>query len=426
MRRTMVPHRLLLLLSGVGTAPAAFYKETAIATARRRPQPRMSLAVPPGVEEFVEAAAVEAANRVEWTPLTLGADVATEPVQSSFVATSVASKADVPPIVLLHSFDSSCLEFRRVLPKLEAAGLEAYALDILGWGFADTRNARSIGVEAKRAHLAAFLSQRLGGRKAVLVGSSLGCATIIDFVASHPDAVSKVVMLDPQGFIDGTPPVPEFAASAGIQLLRSWPLRSLGQYVAYEDIPRCATDDAIRIGRLHCARDGWERDQREWLFSGGYRVSTLVPRLAALPIDVLLLWGRQDRVLDPSEYVPKFVRALPAATFRWVEECGHVPHLEQPEVTARAIAAFVAGGAVEGDADALVATGADPANPIEQLNALLDRPIFDANERGGPLEPIKRFVRMEPEIASAAASVLAVSFFAAVGLALLRLAAAFH
>lgn len=36
------------------------------------------------------------------------------------------------PIVMLHGFDSSSLEFRRLLPKLEAAGAEAYAVDVLG------------------------------------------------------------------------------------------------------------------------------------------------------------------------------------------------------------------------------------------------------------------------------------------------------
>lgn len=32
---------------------------------------------------------------------------------------------------------SSCLEWRRAYPLLEESGLEAWALDILGWGFSD-------------------------------------------------------------------------------------------------------------------------------------------------------------------------------------------------------------------------------------------------------------------------------------------------
>ena len=114
---------------------------------------------------------------------------------------------------------------------------------------------------------------------------------------------------------------------------------------------RCATDDAIRVGRAHTTRQGWGEDQLEWLLEGGYAVSELVAEMAS--VRTLLLWGRQDRVLPPPENVPRFLDALgPAATFRWVEDCGHVPHLEQPDATAAAIAGFVRGEPIAGDADA--------------------------------------------------------------------------
>ena len=32
---------------------------------------------------------------------------------------------------------------------------------------------------------------------------------------------------------------------------------------------------------------------------------------------------------------------LPNASLQWIEECGHVPHLEKPEETADAIASFL-------------------------------------------------------------------------------------
>ena len=82
-------------------------------------------------------------------------------------------------------------------------------------------------------------------------------------------------------------------------------------------------------------------------------VSSLVPRLRDVPC--LILWGRQDRVLPAKEFVPQFLDALPGATFRWVEKCGHVPHLEQPLPTAMALARFVGGnpvGALPGTRDA--------------------------------------------------------------------------
>ena len=52
-----------------------------------------------------------------------------------------------------------------------------------------------------------------------------------------------------------------------------------------------------------------------------------------------------------------------------------------------------------------------PAVGVKELDAFLDTPILDPNERGGPLEPLKAFVRSEPETAQVAASVLALTFF---------------
>lgn len=349
---------------------------------------------------------------METTPIEMPPTLATGLVGASYVSTTCAPSPDVPPVVLLHGFDSSCLEFRRLLPELEELGVEAYALDIFGWGFADTTNATSVDVSAKREHLLSFSRSVLGGRPMTLVGVSLGAAVIIDFYAAHPEAVASTVLIDPQGFIDGAPSVPEPLARGGIRVLGSWPLRSLANQLAYYDTEKLATDDAIRIGQLHCARPGWEDDSVEWLLGGGYSVSTLVPKLSAAPC--LVMWGRQDEILPPADYLPKFVAALPGAQFRWVEECGHSPHLEQPQLLALAIRAALDGTPVGGDADVSEVVAAAERSLLQQLNALLDTPLLDTNVRGGPLEPFKKFARQEPEAAQAAASVVAVLFWFAV------------
>ena len=54
-------------------------------------------------------------------------------------------------LVLLHGFDSSCLEWRRLMPQLDTQGLDevdVYALDIFGWGFSGTSSDGSLdGIE---------------------------------------------------------------------------------------------------------------------------------------------------------------------------------------------------------------------------------------------------------------------------------------
>lgn len=84
-------------------------------------------------------------------------------------------------------------------------------------------------------------------------------------------------------------------------------------------------------------------------------------------------------------------------------------------MTAAAILAFCDGDSPAGDADASALMAAAARSPLDQINAILDTPILDANERGGPLEPVKRWIRAEPELAQVVASITALSFFAAFG-----------
>jgi hypothetical protein len=44
---------------------------------------------------------------------------------------------------------------------------------------------------------------------------------------------------------------------------------------------------------------------------------------------------------QPHIFGSQFVETMPNARLQWIEECGHVPHLEQPDDTADAIASFL-------------------------------------------------------------------------------------
>ena len=57
---------------------------------------------------------------------------------------------------------------------------------------------------------------------------------------------------------------------------------------------------------------------------------------------MLLLWGKQDEILDPK-YVQEFERDLEHVTTQLVDDCGHVAHLEQSELCAQAMLEFSEG-----------------------------------------------------------------------------------
>ena len=207
----------------------------------------------------------------------------------------------------------------------------------------------------------------LGGKQYCVAGASLGGAASIELASVNPDLCRGLILIDAQGFTDGVGPMaslPIPLAQAGVQVLKSIPLRSSANQMSYFDKETFATDEAVTIGRLHCLRDGWSDALVNFMLSGGFSPSA---KVATIEVPSLVLWGRQDGILDGKEFAykvrivvelfgmrfgkhkltvapfgpPQFIETLPNADLQWIEECGHVPHLEKPDETADAIATFM-------------------------------------------------------------------------------------
>ena len=181
-----------------------------------------------------------------------------------------------------------------------------------------------------------------------LVGSSLGGAMAIDCALQYPDMVQSLFLIDAQGFIDGLGPLsklPEWLATLGVKVLGSRPLREMANQISYHDPETFATEDAVRVGQLHCSTDNWMDDNKAWMMSGGYSLSE---RVAEVRQPTLVCWGEQDRILDPAT-AEQFRAALtgrpglPDARICTIPACGHVAHLEQPELLTELIVDFARG-----------------------------------------------------------------------------------
>lgn len=77
------------------------------------------------------------------------------------------------------------------------------------------------------------------------------------------------MLIDSQGFIDGIGPMaslPRPLAKLGVEVLRSVPLRQLANNMAYYNND-FASDDAMKVGRLHTFLPGSLKFRRLSLFS---------------------------------------------------------------------------------------------------------------------------------------------------------------
>lgn len=299
--------------------------------------------IPPRVQEIREDAAIQAARRIERKEVL----VFDKPVQASFIGPSQSRSTDdthhrKTNIVMLHGFDSSCLEFRRLIQALEGRSdaVAVYAVDILGWGFCEADDSIDYSPLSKREYLKQFISNNVGD-KVVLIGCSLGGACAIDFAVHHRDLVDGLVLIDAQGYIDGLgqmSTMPDLFLKAGLYVLRSWPLRNYANNISYFDKDKFATDDAVRIGRLHCFTKDWIKATMRFMKSGGYQISESIPKVSQ---KTLILWGDADNILSAS-YAEKFANDIDNSSIEWIEKAGHVPHLEKPLRVADAVLNFFA------------------------------------------------------------------------------------
>ena len=71
-------------------------------------------------------------------------------------------------------------------------------------------------------------------------------------------------------------------------------------------------------------------------------MSLLEPLFASLDLPVLVLWGAEDRWLEP-EKAERLARRIPGAGVQLVPGAGHFAMEDEPDAVAAALAAFFAG-----------------------------------------------------------------------------------
>jgi pimeloyl-ACP methyl ester carboxylesterase len=54
-------------------------------------------------------------------------------------------------------------------------------------------------------------------------------------------------------------------------------------------------------------------------------------RVGGLSKPTLLFWGKNDATV-PFDHSADLLKALPHAKFHAIEDCGHIPHYEKPEI----------------------------------------------------------------------------------------------
>ncbi len=236
------------------------------------------------------------------------------------------------PVVLIHGFGADLNTWMFTQPVL-AERRRTIAFDLPGHGGSD--KALAGADPGAFAAVVGDLFDALGLERACLVGHSLGGAVALAFARARPQRVAGLVLiaaagLGPEidgGFIDG------FVAAQ-----RRREAQEVLRRLVHDPqlVSRAMVEDVLRYKRLDGVGPALEAIAAAW-FPGGRQAVALDPAGLAMP--VLLIWGREDRIV-PAAHAEALAGRLPVAI---LDGAGHLPHMEKSGEVNRLLARFLDG-----------------------------------------------------------------------------------
>ncbi len=244
----------------------------------------------------------------------------------------VAVLGEGPPLLLLHGFDSSFLEFRRLAPLL-AGGATLLIPDLFGFGFTPRPADGDYSPRGVLTHLEALLAEaaaRLGPQPLGLIGASMGGAVAVELSRRQPARIHRLLLLAPAGLTGRPMPLPPLLDALGVRFLGLPGVRRSLCRTAFADPAASVGPAEEEIASLHLATPGWADSLRRFARSGGF--AGCGEPLPSQPLEVL--WGADDRILRAPQ--KKAALALLGDRVKELADCGHLPHLDQSNHVAAA------------------------------------------------------------------------------------------
>ena len=237
------------------------------------------------------------------------------------------------PVVLVHGFSVPYFIYDTTFDFLTKSGFRVLRYDLIGRGWSDRPRA-AYGINLFIRQLKDLLDA-LNLERVNLIGLSMGGPITASFIDKYPDYVSSHVLIDPIGakrvslgwLLEATklPIVGELA---------------LGLFGSGNMVRNIASDlfDPELVKhfqsqfRVQMQYKGFKRailsTMRNKMLESFYETYERVGRMQK---PTLLFWGKNDTTaqFEDSKII---MHVMPHSEFHAIENCGHIPHYEKPEI----------------------------------------------------------------------------------------------
>jgi len=218
------------------------------------------------------------------------------------------------PVVLVHGLGGRAEDWAALMPQLVRDHHRVYALDLPGYGRSDWPANAAYSIPEQTALVEAFLDNRKLAR-ADLAGWSMGGWLAMRLALDQPQRIRRLVIFD----------------SAGTRFPLAWDtsifepdtpakLRTLDDLLMAGPAPHVPAFIQRDIFRF-VGRHGWVvRRNMNSLLTGA---DLLDGKLGALPMPMLIVWGKQDHLI-PVAIGEQIHHDVPQSEFVVVDGCGHL------------------------------------------------------------------------------------------------------
>ncbi len=237
-------------------------------------------------------------------------------------------------VVLVHGFSVPYFIYDPTFQFLTQSGFRVLRYDLFGRGFSDRPHV-DYNLELFINQLADLLDALRFIRPVNLIGLSMGGLIASAFTVRLPERVHKLVLIDPAGAksIALTP----ILKAAKIPFVAEAVLGLVGSGALVKSIAKDIFDPRLveHFQTQYAVQMQYKGFKRAVLStSRNGLLEAFIDVYAALgkmDLPTLLFWGRNDNIV-PFAHSQVLCATIPAVQFHVIEDCGHIPHYEKPDV----------------------------------------------------------------------------------------------
>lgn len=252
-----------------------------------------------------------------------------------------------PTFILLHGFGASIFSWREVTEPLSQYGT-VIAYDRPAFGLTERPmewTGESPYSPQSQVNMVIGLMDKLGVKKAILVGNSAGGTVSMMTALQHPERVQALILVDPAVYTGGGAPSWMRPLLNTPQFNRLGPLFARQLQAQGTEFLKTAWHDPSKItpeifeGYQKPLRiENW--DKALWQLTVASQDSGLVEHLSEFTMLTLVITGDDDRIV-PTEQSLRLADALPNAELKVISQSGHLPHEEKPVEFMKAVTEFL-------------------------------------------------------------------------------------